>query len=116
MLLTPIQTRPVPIQRWEDGSLRVGDSRVHIDFVVYKYHEGKTPQEIVTLYDALTLSDVYATIAWYLDNQVIVDAFIAQREREAKQLWQKIEAKPAYQDHRQMMRGRFQKYRDDQQK
>ena len=57
---------PPPLHEDQDGVVRVGGTRVTLDTVVEAYEEGATPEEIVLQYSSLKLSDVYATIGYYL--------------------------------------------------
>jgi uncharacterized protein (DUF433 family) len=77
----PIET---PIRVDKDGVLRVGQTRVLIDLVVYAYEQGSTPEEIVLQYDTLKLSDVYGAIAYYLSHPEEIAAYIAKREQTAQ--------------------------------
>ena len=84
----------IPLTRWDDGSIRVGNTRVLLDLVVDAFNQGRTPEEIVVNYPTLKLSEVYGAITYYLGHRDQVDAYIAEREVEAEQLWAKIEAAP----------------------
>ena len=61
-----VKPQPVPLRKAEDGTWRVGNTRVLFDLVVYAFNNGRTPEEIVQSYDTLQLEDVYAVIAYYL--------------------------------------------------
>ena len=76
-----LDARPVPLQAWDDGSIRVGGTRVTLETVLGVFKAGASPEEIVRRFDALRLPDVYAVVAYYLDNQAEVDSYIDQRER-----------------------------------
>lgn len=72
------------------GILRVGNTRVTLDSVIGAYQQGFSPEEICLHYPSLHLPDVYATIAFYLHHQELVDQYMQIREsqeteREAKQ-------------------------------
>jgi len=86
-----LSTNIIPLKLWDDGSIRVGGTRVLLDLIVRAFHEGRSPEEIVVSYPTLVLPDVYATITYYLQNQVELDAYLAQRETEAAELWEKIQ-------------------------
>jgi uncharacterized protein (DUF433 family) len=86
-----IETKPVPLRAGEDGVILVGATRVPLDTVVYAFQSGNTAEEIVEQYDALRLSDVYAVIAYYLDHQDAVDAYVKQREAQATMMRQENE-------------------------
>ena len=60
--------------------MRVGDTRVPLDTVIFAFKQGATPEEIVADYSTLNLPDVYAVITYYLQNQAEVEAYLQQRE------------------------------------
>lgn len=90
MTITIEQTQ-VPLRVDETGTVRVGGTRVILDLVIRAYKRGQRPEAIVRAYDTLKLADVYAVIAYYLDHQDEIDAYLAVREKEARQLRKKIE-------------------------
>ena len=85
MALT-LETKPVPLRVWEDGSIRVAGTRVFVDLVIHAYQDGRTPEQIVASYDTLQLADVYSVIAYYLQNKEQVDAYLRERERLAEEV------------------------------
>lgn len=104
MELTPTMT--IPLTTSEEGVIRVGQTRVRLDTVVYAFNEGYTAEEIVSQYPALELTDVYAVIAYYLANRPSVDAYVAERADRAAALRREIEARPGYQEFRQKLLNR----------
>ncbi|MBX3065929.1 MAG: DUF433 domain-containing protein [Anaerolineae bacterium] len=86
-----IQTIVSPLRENEDGVIYVGKTRVPIDTVVYAYRRGKTPEQIVNSYPTLALADVYATLAFYLQNHQEVDAYITRQEAESDAMRKEIE-------------------------
>jgi uncharacterized protein (DUF433 family) len=61
--------------------IRIRGTRIGIETVVHEYERGHTPDEIVARYPGLSLSGVFATLAYYLENKEAVDAYLAtQRE------------------------------------
>ena len=86
-----VETDAVPIRTDSSGTVRVGQSRVPIDSVVFSYLEGATADEIADQFPSLELADIYATIAYYLRHREQVDEYLRQREVEADQLRQEIE-------------------------
>ena len=74
------------------GVVRVGNSRVVLEAVVYAFVDGATAEEIALQYPSLELADIYATIAYYLHHQAQVDAYLQQREALAKHVQTRIEA------------------------
>ena len=90
MALT-IQAKRVPIQLNDDGVALVGNTRVTLETVIAAYHRGATAEEIVVQYPALTLSDVYLTIGYYLQNHTEIDAYIQDQKAQSAQVRQAIE-------------------------
>lgn len=101
MELTPTMT--IPLTATNEGAVRVGDTRVRLDTVVYAFNEGYTAEEIVAQYPALDLTDVYAVIAYYLGNRPAVDRYVAERAEIAEAIRREIEAKPENQALRQKL-------------
>lgn len=69
-----------PVRILDDGTVRVGQSRVTLDTVVYAYLAGDSPEQIASDYDVLTIAEVYGAIAYYLSQREAVDAYLAERE------------------------------------
>jgi uncharacterized protein (DUF433 family) len=104
MVLAETQVVPMKVDR--DGVIRVGDTRVRLDTVIYAFNDGYTAEEIVTQYPVLKLADVYAVIAYYLNNRVEVDEYLKQRAEAAAKIRQEIEAKPEYKSFRERLLAR----------
>jgi uncharacterized protein (DUF433 family) len=75
-----IEAPPVPLRTDDHGVLRVGNTRVPLDTVVYAFNQGASPEEIVMSYPTLHLTHVYAVVNYYLYNRAEVDAYLGQRE------------------------------------
>jgi uncharacterized protein (DUF433 family) len=86
-----IQTKPIPLQTDPDGTVRVTNTRIPLDTVVYAYRNGESAEEIVESFNALNLADVYAIISYYLDHQLEIDAYLQTRQTETEQLHDEIE-------------------------
>ncbi len=78
-----IEAPPVPLRIDEDGVMRVGQTRVPIDTVVFSFNEGASPEEIVLRYPTLELADVYAVIAYYLKHKAEIESYLREREERA---------------------------------
>ena len=74
-----IQPIPPPLTLGKDGAARVGGTRVTLDTVVRAFTRGATAEEIAQQYPSLNLSDIYATISYYLQHQISVDAYLRER-------------------------------------
>src|SRR5262245_39819315 len=59
--------------------IRIRGHRVGIESVLYEYlYRSQTPDEIARRFDTLTLEQVYATILYYLHNQVAVREYLTR--------------------------------------
>lgn len=85
-MATTLQIRPIPLPLKVDktGVARVGGTRVTLDTVVRAFTRGATAEEIAQQYPALSLSDVYSTISYYLQNRAEVDAYLEKRRKHAQ--------------------------------
>lgn len=93
--------------------IRVGKTRVRLDTVVYAFNEGYTAEEIVSQYPVLSLADVYAVIAYYLNHRATVDAYLQKRAEAAAQIRQEVEAKPEYRGLRERLLARRQQQQSE---
>src|SRR4051812_44227441 len=90
MTLT-IQVEAPPLRVDEAGAVRVGKTRVLLVLVIHAFQDGATPEEIVQMYDSLSLAEVYAVIAYYLRHRDEVEAYLAEYERQAAEVRKRVE-------------------------
>ena len=64
------------------GGVYVAGTRVSLDSVVIRFQEGASPEKIVQSFPTLKLSRVFGAIAYYLENQQMVNEHIAESQRE----------------------------------
>ena len=83
---------PAPLRTDEDGTVRVGGTRVRLDTVITAYQSGCGAEEIVLKFPTLNLADVYAVITYYLWHQEEVDGYLEVRRIEALGIQWDIEA------------------------
>ena len=88
----PLGPDPVPLRTDDDGVVRVGGTRIPLDTVIVAFRLGETAEGIVESYPTLRLADVYQVLGYYLLHREAADTYIAQREGEATQLREEIEA------------------------
>ena len=51
------------------GRARIANHRVRVlDIVIFYEHQGMTPDEIVSHFPSITLSDVHAALSYYFDH------------------------------------------------
>jgi len=83
-----IQPLPVPLSLNKNGVVQINGTRVTLDTVVRAFARGATAEEIVQQYPSLALSDVYATISYYLQNRDEVETYLEKRAKHAQALKQ----------------------------
>jgi uncharacterized protein (DUF433 family) len=88
-------TLSVPLREEPVGVLRVGKSRVLLELVIGAYQRGASPQEIVRMYDSLTLGDVYTVLAYYLAHPDEIDEYLRKCSEEAEAVRREIEGSQA---------------------
>jgi hypothetical protein len=64
---------------------------VLVELVIRAFQDGATPEAIAQRYPTATLADIYAVIAYYLRHRQELDAYLAERERRAQEVRQRIE-------------------------
>ena len=88
-----LTTAAVPLSIDQAGVMRVGDTRVSLDSVIYAFNEGATPEEIAQQYTTLNLADVYAVISYYLQNHDEVVQYLQRRKAQRDELRKEIESR-----------------------
>ncbi len=84
---------PAPLKRWEDGTIRVGESRVLLDLVVHHFKQGATAEQIQHRFPSLTLRDVYGAIYHYLEHTEEIETYLADQERQAEEIERNLRGK-----------------------
>jgi uncharacterized protein (DUF433 family) len=69
------------------GVYFVRGTRISLDSIVYAFLEGCSPETIREDFAGLTLAHVYGAIAFYLDHQAEIDAYLLRR----RELWAELE-------------------------
>ncbi len=92
-MTTTLTTFEVPLRLDAQGTIRVGRSRVTLDTVIAAYHQGASPETIVRQYPAVTLAEVYGAIAYYLQHQAEMDAYLRARLAAAAPLREELEGR-----------------------
>ena len=70
-----------PPLRDENGALRVGQTRVALESVLWAHQQGATPEEIRDEFPTLELADVYDVVAYYLRHREDVDRYLDQQAK-----------------------------------
>lgn len=82
--LLEIQAITLPLATDKNGVVKIGGSRVTLDTVVRAFIRGATAEEIAQQYPSISLSDVYATISYYLQHRTEVEQYLEKRGKLAK--------------------------------
>jgi uncharacterized protein (DUF433 family) len=85
-------TLTIPLQADEHGLIRVSGTRVTLDTIIARYHQGDTPETIHEGFDVLPITDIYTVIADYLGRRDELDAYLKRCQDEADRIHQEIEA------------------------
>lgn len=91
-MVLAVEADPTPLHVDQYGVVRVVGSRITLDTVVHAFENGASAEEIVLSFPTLSLADVYGVISYYLHHKANVRAYLEQREAEAWELRQRIEA------------------------
>jgi uncharacterized protein (DUF433 family) len=83
MMATPIPD-PIPIHRDAHGRLRITNTNVLLDLLIYSFLDGNTPETIIEQYPSLRLKDVYLALGYYLDHREEISVYLRQQEAEAE--------------------------------
>jgi uncharacterized protein (DUF433 family) len=75
-------TLPDYLTRDADGYIHVSGDRIGLQDVVFYYKEGYSPEALLDVFPTLSLALVYKIIAFYLDNEADVAAYITQCDQE----------------------------------
>ena len=70
-----------------EGVYYIAGTRISLDSIVYAFREGCSPETIREDFEGLTPAHVYGAIAFYLDNQADIGAYLLQR----KEQWADLE-------------------------
>jgi uncharacterized protein (DUF433 family) len=69
----------------DDGFLQVTGHRIGLHHILRQYLEGASAEMIAAHYPTLGLSLIHRVIAFYLDNQAEVDAYMTAHDQEIQQ-------------------------------
>ena len=68
-----------------EGNYYVAGTRISLDSIVHAFRRGESPETICQNFELLRLEEVYGALAYYLANQVEIDAYlIRQNEKWAE--------------------------------
>ena len=80
MMSVAVEPEPVPLARDDQGTWRVGGTRVTLETLVAAFDRGDTPEEIHEQYPSVALGDVYAVLTYCVRHRALVRTYLAERE------------------------------------
>jgi uncharacterized protein (DUF433 family) len=89
-------TQSVPLTLWEDGTIRVTGTRLLLDMIINAHKQGDIPEIIAESFPSVSVAEVYAIIAYYLNNKEKIEKYLAEQEKEAEEIKKKLESIPGY--------------------
>ena len=104
--MSVVSTSKIKLTKTKAGVIRLGDTRVSLDSVIIAFNQGSAPEQIVYDYDSLTLSEVYATISYYLQHREEVDAYLSGRAEQNEKLRESNDARFGHQGLRERLLAR----------
>lgn len=63
-----------------DNIYRVKDTRIALESLIYQFRAGRSPEAIQDAFPTLSLGQIYGALAFYLDNQAELNAYLAKQE------------------------------------
>jgi uncharacterized protein (DUF433 family) len=100
-------TQTAPLTLWDDGSIRIGSSRVTLDSVVHEFSQGATAEQIQDDFPSLSLREIYGAISYYLEHEERVSEYLRCREEEAQRVRAEVEDRPRVEALRRRLRERY---------
>ena len=95
----------VPLVQWENGSVRVRNSRVTLETIVHRMQVGDTAEDIHDGFPTVSVTQIKEILGWYFDNQADADEYLHQVEEEGERLRQWAESQPGYKEwHEKLLR------------
>lgn len=74
---------PPVLEAWDDGSVRVGGTRLLLEVVITGHKLGETPEEIAREYGPTPVGVIHAVLAYYHQHREQVDEYLARVEAES---------------------------------
>ena len=90
--MVDLPTLTVPIHTDEDGTIKVANTRIPIDTLIICHQQGDTPEQIHEGFPSISVSDVYALIAYYLANRAELDDYLKRRQTQAAAIRHDVQA------------------------
>jgi uncharacterized protein (DUF433 family) len=82
----------MPLIALPDGTVRVTETRVPLETIVYAFCQGATPEAIADNYPKLTPPQIYTVLAFYLANRQDVNLYVAEQAARSEEMRRTNEA------------------------
>ena len=86
-----------------DGFVHVTGHRVGLQHIIHYYEEGFSPEMLACEYPSLSLAVIHKVIAFYLENRVDVERYIADCESQMAEQRRTSETGPSIAELRQRL-------------
>ncbi len=96
----------VPLSADAEGVLRITGSRVTLDSIIHQFRTGATAEQIQEDFPSVTLADIYAVIAYYLQHSQEVEKYFVEQSQRSSDTRQELEGKLKTDGVRQMLKQR----------
>ena len=96
---------PSFLQQDTDGFIHVTGHRIGLQHLVHYYNEGFSPEMLACEYPSLSLAEIHKVLAFYLENRMDVDRYIADRQDEIEEQRRSATAGPALAELRQRLQA-----------
>ena len=78
-------TLPHFVTQDPDGHLHLTGHRIGLQDILYCYHDGYSPEMLLSEFPTLNLSLIHKVLGFYLESQSVIDAYLAGCEAEVEQ-------------------------------
>lgn len=95
-----------PLEVWEDGSIRITNSRITLDVIVRQFRLGATAEQIQEDFPSLNLREIYSVLAFYLQNRDFVEDYLRKQMEESQVTKDFVEERLPTEDLRASIRAR----------
>jgi uncharacterized protein (DUF433 family) len=92
-----------PMLHEQDDEIRLVGHRISIVDILTFYRDGYSAEMLAARYDTITLAQVHHVIAFYLENQAVVDAYLDQYLKDCERFRRQALATPEQQRLRQRL-------------
>ena len=86
-------TQKVPLTTSKSGAIRIAGSRVGLEIIIHEFKNGATAEQIHEDFPSVSLRDIYAVIAYYLENKLELESYLRRQQKVAASVRRSIEAR-----------------------